>query len=198
LSQPRDPGNFTGTGDQDVEEWLHLYERISTHNRWDPTIILANIIFYLKDTARTWFLTHKETITSWDMCKEQLQHLFGDPTGRKLSSKRKLASRVQTSTESYMAYVQDILSLCHKADAGMADSERISHILKGIADDAFQLLVFKDCSTVETLVKECRRFEEAKKRRITSNFTRLPNTTATSTCEKTPTSDTQIAKIFKP
>lgn len=96
-----------------------------------------------------------------------------------------------------MAYVQDILSLCHKADAGMADSERISHIFKGIADDAFQLLVFKDCSTVETLLKECRRFEEVKKRRITSNFTRLPNTTATSTCEETPTSETQIAKIVR-
>lgn len=197
LSKPRDPGNFSGSGEQDVEEWLLLYERISTHNRWDPTIMLANVIFYLKDTARTWFLTHEEGITSWDMCKEQLQHLFGDPIGRKLSAKRKLASRVQTPTESYIAYIQDILSLCQKADPNMPDSERVPHILKGIADDAFQLLVFKDCATADAVIKECRRFEEAKKRRITANFIRLPNTAPTSSCED-PTSQTHhIAKIVR-
>lgn len=56
ISQPHD---FTGSRDQDVEEEIHLYEQISTHNRWDSTIMLANVIFYLKDTAKTWFLTHQ-------------------------------------------------------------------------------------------------------------------------------------------
>ncbi|XP_040068934.1 zinc finger MYM-type protein 1-like [Ixodes scapularis] len=56
----------------------------------------------------------------------------------------------------------------------------------GNADDAFQLIVFKDCATVDAVIQECRRFEEAKKRRITANFTRLPNTTPTSTCEDPP------------
>ncbi|CAN7981707.1 unnamed protein product [Ixodes pacificus] len=197
IAHPRDPGNFTGSGDQDVEQWIHLYERISVHNRWDPTIMLANVIFYLQDTARTWFLTHEETITSWDMCKEQLQHLFGDPTGRRLSAKRKLASRVQTPTESYITYIQDILSLCQKADPVMTNADKVTHILKGIADDPFQLIVFKDCATVDAVIQECRRFEEAKKRRITANFTRLPNTTPTSTCEDPPISERQIIRIVR-
>ncbi|XP_040075474.3 uncharacterized protein LOC120847682, partial [Ixodes scapularis] len=196
IAHTRDPGNFTGSGDQDVEQWIHLYERISVHNRWDPTIMLANVIFYLQDTARTWFLTHEETITSWDMCKEQLQHLFGDPTARRLSAKRKLASRVQTPTESYITYIQDILSLCQKADPVMTNADKVTHILKGIADNAFQLIVFKDCATVDAVIQECRRFEEAKKRRITANFTRLPNTTPTSTCEDPPISESQIIRIL--
>lgn len=111
IAKPRDPGLFTGTGDQEVEDWIDLYERVSVHNRCDGTIMLANVIFYLRDTARTWFETHEEELTSWDLCKAKLQDLFGRPTGRKLSAKRKLASRVQTSTESYVTYIQDVLSV---------------------------------------------------------------------------------------
>ena len=65
----------------------------------------------------------------------------------------------------------------------MAEAEKVAHILKGIADDAFTLLVFRNSSTVDDVINECRRFEEAKSRRITPHFSRLPNTAATSTCE---------------
>ncbi|KAM7281280.1 uncharacterized protein ISCGN_005828, partial [Ixodes scapularis] len=197
LTKPRDPGPFTGTGDQEIEDWIDLYERVSFHNRWDNTIMLANIIFYLRDTARTWFETHEEEITSWELCKSKLQDLFGRPTGRKLSAKRKLGSRVQTSTESYVTYIQDVISLCRKANPEMSDTDRIEHILKGIADDAFQLLVIKDCSTVDEVIKECRRFEAAKTRRIAHKFNRLPNTPATSSCEDTDASSVQITKIVR-
>ncbi|XP_042148270.1 uncharacterized protein LOC115310443 [Ixodes scapularis] len=159
--------------------------------------MLANIIFYLRDTARTWFETHEEEITSWELCKSKLQDLFGRPTGRKLSAKRKLGSRVQTSTESYVTYIQDVISLCRKANPEMSDTDRIEHILKGIADDAFQLLVIKDCSTVDEVIKECRRFEAAKTRRIAHKFNRLPNTPATSSCEDTDASSVQITKIVR-
>lgn len=49
----------------DVEDWLIEYERASKSNQWDPTIMLANIIYYLKETARVWFRTHEEELTSW-------------------------------------------------------------------------------------------------------------------------------------
>lgn len=95
-----------------------------------------------------------------------------------------------------MTYIQDILSLCQKADPNMPDSEKLPHVLKGIADHAFQLLVFKDCTTMEEVVKECRRFEEAQKRRITANIVRLPNTTPTSTCEDTSLQADHVAKLI--
>lgn len=68
----------------------------------------------------------------------------------------------------------------------MTESDKVSHVLKGIADDAFHLLICKDCVTVDSIVKECRRFEQAKGRRIARQFTRLPNTAATSSCEQVP------------
>lgn len=82
-----------------------------------------------------------------------------------------------------MTYIQDVLALCRKVDDNMPEMEKVAHILKGIADDAFTLLVFKSSSTVQEVINECRRFEDAKSRRITPTFSRLPNTAATSTCE---------------
>lgn len=64
----------------------------------------------------------------------------------------------------------------------MPEAEKVAHILNGIADDAFTLLVFKNSSTVQD-INECRRFEEAKSHRITPNFTSLPNKAATFSCE---------------
>lgn len=65
----------------------------------------------------------------------------------------------------------------------MSEADKVAHVIKGIADDAFHLLVFKNSSTVQDIISECRRFEEAKSRRVLHHFTRLPNTAATSTCE---------------
>lgn len=183
LAHPRDPGTFCGTDDVDIEDWLQMYERVSSHNRWDATLMLANVIFYLKGTAKVWFETHEAEITSWDICKEKLRDLFAKSANRQLAAKKELSTRAQSATESYITYIQDVLALCHKVDSQMSETEKVGHVLKGIADDAFNLLVYKNCSTVDTIITECRRFEEAKSRRITQQFTRLPNTAATSSCE---------------
>lgn len=183
LAHPRDPGTFSGTDNVDVEDWIHMYERVSTYNRWDPTLMLANVIFYLKGTARVWYETHEDDLTSWDTCKQKLCELFGKPLGRQLAAKRDLASRAQTSTESYVSYIQDVLALCRKVDDQMPESDKVGHVLKGIADDAFNLLVYRNCTTIDAIIKECRRFEDAKSRRIPQPYTRLPNTAATSSCD---------------
>uniref|UniRef100_L7M0E9 CCHC-type domain-containing protein n=1 Tax=Rhipicephalus pulchellus TaxID=72859 RepID=L7M0E9_RHIPC len=183
AAPPRDPGNFSGTDGEDVDEWLRLYELVSANHRWDPTLMLANLIFYLKGTAKAWFNNNVEELTSWDICKTKLREVFGHFAGCKRAAKQALGARVQTSTESYLAYIQDVLTLCRKADATMAEAEKVAHVLKGIADDAFNLIVFRGCSTINDVITECRRFDEAKSRRIVHHFTRLPNTAATSTCE---------------
>ncbi|XP_075738046.1 uncharacterized protein LOC119175706 [Rhipicephalus microplus] len=182
LTQPRDPGTFSGSDSTDVEERLQLYERVSALYNWDPTLMLANIIFYLDGTAKLWFSNYEEDITSWDICKQKLIDLFGKPIGRRRAAQKELASRLQSGTESYVTYIH-VLALCRKVGDKMPKSEKVAHILKGIADDAFNLLVFRNSSTVDDVINECRRFEGVKSRRITPHFSRLPNTAATSTCE---------------
>uniref|UniRef100_A0A224YQ09 Gag protein n=1 Tax=Rhipicephalus zambeziensis TaxID=60191 RepID=A0A224YQ09_9ACAR len=130
--------------------------------------------------------------------------LFGKPVGRKMAANKMLASRAQTSTESYVSYIEDVISLCRKANAEMPEADKVGHILKGIADDAFNLLICKNLTTVEDIIKECRRFEQAKSRRIDSVFARLPNTAATSSCEDrartqppAPVSPDQVTRIVR-
>lgn len=102
---------FCGTDQLDVEDWIATYERASGHNKWYPTITLANLVFYLQGTAKLWHDNHEEELNDWDTCEEKLRDLFGHPANRKSAAKQTLAARVQTSTESYVSYMQDMLAL---------------------------------------------------------------------------------------
>lgn len=73
----------------------------------------------------------------------------------------------------------------------------LTGLLISSRDIAFKLLIIKDCTTVEDVLKECRRFEAAKSRRIAHKFERLPNTPSTSSCEDTDTTSTKITKIVR-
>lgn len=182
VSHPRNPGDFTGTDNVDADEWLRMYERVSAHNRWDDTMMLANVVYSLKKPALTWFETNEARLTSWDRFKQEFRDVFGESLGRQLAAKKDLSSRAQSCTESYVTYIHDVLALCAKVDPQMPESDKVGHVLKGIADDAFNLLICKDCTTVDSVIKECRRFEQAKCRRISQQFIRLPHTAATSSC----------------
>lgn len=85
-------------------------------------------------------------------------------------------SRVQMSTVSYLTYFE---ARCRKVHAKMTEVDKV---MKEIADDVFNLIVFKGFSTANEIITECRRFEYAKSRRVTDYSARIPNTIATSTC----------------
>lgn len=100
-----DPGVFTGTGKVDVDEWLSTYQHVAKSYRWDLTLMMGNVIFYLGDTAKACFETHEAELASLDICKEKLQDLFGKPIGRQAEAQKNLASRAQTSNESCIFYI---------------------------------------------------------------------------------------------
>lgn len=200
VQTPRDPGTFSAQPGLDVDKWLRLYERVSQTHRWDPTMMLANVLFYLDGTPRVWYETNESELTSWDTFKEKLRDIFGDPTGRHAAARQELATRVQSPTESYVSYIQEVLALCRKVDEAMSEAEKVGHVLKGIADDAFNLLVYTNVSTIDRVIQECRRFETAKSRRVRPPFSRLPNTAATSTCSDstvTPPFEQSVTRIVR-
>lgn len=99
--------------------------------------------------------------------------------------RRKLWPTTYSQRQNPTSPTYKLLSLCQKIDSAMPDSTKVEHILKEIADNAYNLLVFRNCGTVEAVVDECPRFEQARNRHITRNFQRLPNNSATSSCEST-------------
>ncbi|UYV70738.1 hypothetical protein LAZ67_8000410, partial [Cordylochernes scorpioides] len=66
----------------------------------------------------------------------------------------------------------------------MSEGEKVSHLIKGVAEEVYQALVEKDISTVDQFVAFCRRFEAFKRMRVAPpRFNRLPNVTTISTAE---------------
>lgn len=178
----RDPPTFAGFGSDDVDEWLRTFERVSVHNAWDNTLKLANVVFYLRDTAKVWFDNHEEQIASWDAFKTRLSDVFGCPVSRKENATQRLATRAQSTGESITTYIEDILALCKRVNPTMPEKEKVENIMKGIAEDAFAVLVSRNPTTVAQLQEECQRWEGHRSRRIASPFTisRLQNCVASS------------------
>lgn len=162
----RDPPSFSGSDAEDVNEWIDTYDRVSKHNIWDDATKLSNVSFYLTDLAKTWFLNHESLLTTWTLFREKAQELFGRSAYRKADAERKLSQRAQQPAESYTAYIQDVINLCARINPTMTEPEKLKHVLKGIGEDAFQLMVTKSPSTVEGALTLCRELQEAKNSRI--------------------------------
>ncbi|XP_077560627.1 uncharacterized protein LOC144175423 [Haemaphysalis longicornis] len=169
--RPRDPASFSGIGDRDVEDWLSTFERISTHNKWDDAMKLNNVGFSFTHLAELWFNNHHRDMTTWAEFRERFMKAFGRPEVRKLQAEQRLRVRAQKTGEDFTSYIEDVVDLCKRVDPNMLETEKVKHILKGIDDDAFQMLLSKDPRTVSDVISLCQSYDELRKQRA---LTRRP------------------------
>ncbi|UYV84060.1 ASPRV1 [Cordylochernes scorpioides] len=89
---------------------------------------------------------------------------------------KKLKTRAQLKGESTECYIQDLLCLCKEVDPQMSEEDKISHLMKGIAEELYQALLPRDVQSTEQFITECRRVEALRCRRVTpTRYERLPN-----------------------
>lgn len=167
----RDPPSFNGTDEKDAEDWLATFERVSTHNHWDDRLKLNNVEFSLTGLAEQWFWNNAARLKTWPEFKDDFIKSFGRPAARKLLSEQRLRERAQKRGENFTSYIEDVVALCRKIDSAMPEPERIKHILKGIDDDAFHMLLAKNPQTVAEVVTICQSYDELRKQRA---LTRRP------------------------
>lgn len=165
VFRQRDPPIFTGSGDSDVEEWLSKYERVSASNKWDDQMKLGYVQFYLADIAQLWYNNHESDIPTWSVFKTSITDVFGRPSARKLRAEQRLRQRAQQPGENFTGYIEDVLNLCNRVNSTMTEEDKIKHILKGIEDDAFQMLLARNPTTVAALVSLCQSFDELRRQR---------------------------------
>ncbi|UYV61749.1 hypothetical protein LAZ67_1006322, partial [Cordylochernes scorpioides] len=176
CQRQRDPSTFSGDGNINPGQWLKEYERVSKYNRWDETMKLANVVFYLNGTAGRWFDNNEESLNSWRSFEDAFRGVFGLQEDSARRAEEVLKSRAQKAEESSESYIQEILSLCHQVNPRMEEGERVAHIIKGISEDTYQVLVAKDIQTVDEILKFCRHLTTVKQRRIgRTKFARLSN-----------------------
>ncbi|UYV66767.1 K02A2.6-like, partial [Cordylochernes scorpioides] len=144
LQQPRCPSTFAGDGSEDAQKWLKEYKRVAKFNRWDDTMCLANAVFFLEGTALKWFGNNEEALTSWDDFQRALGEAFGQQEEVIKEGASVLKNRAQKVKESSEAYIQDVLYLCQIINPRMDDETKLGHLMKGVAEDIYQILIAKD------------------------------------------------------
>lgn len=191
----REPPIFSGTDDNDVEEWLSSYERVSVHNKWNDSDKLAYVSFYLAGVASLWFRNHERDIRTWSAFKTSITEVFDRPAVRILRAEQRLRTRAQDTGETFTSYIEDVLDLCRRVNAAMTEAEKIKHVMKGIDDDAFQMLLAKDPRTVGDVISLCQSYDELRKQRALTR--RHPTPNAASLCSLTtgPEQASLIAQI---
>ncbi|UYV80895.1 K02A2.6-like, partial [Cordylochernes scorpioides] len=173
---PRNPSMFSGEGSEDPHNWLKKYERVAKHNQWDETLCLANVYFYLTGTALKWFENNEESILTWTEFMSQLKSVFGKNENLRLRAEKTLKTHAQLKGESTEFYIQDVLRLCKEVDPHMNEQDKISHLMKGIAEELYQALLPRDAHTTQQFVTECHRIEALHCKRVTpTRYERLPN-----------------------
>ncbi|UYV76604.1 hypothetical protein LAZ67_14001432 [Cordylochernes scorpioides] len=137
---------------------------------------LANAPFFLEGTAGRWYDINEEGIDSWDMLKEMFSRTFDNSGVLLRRAKDNLQNRVQKSRESCEFYIQDVLSLCRQVNPDMTKEEKVAHLMKGVVEDVYQVILVKEIDTVEAFVDWCRKVDACKQRRIGKpKFKRLLN-----------------------
>lgn len=110
----RNPLTFSRGPSQDVDDWLTRFDRVSIHNGWDEARKLANVVFCLVGTARTWSENDKDDFQSWDAFCSAVQGVFRVANNRKHPSLDELATRPQRESEPFAAYVESVMSFCRR------------------------------------------------------------------------------------
>ncbi|UYV76666.1 hypothetical protein LAZ67_14001640 [Cordylochernes scorpioides] len=167
----KDPTVFSGERGEDSQRWLSDFQRVARYNKWDDSMF--NVIFYLTVAA-----------LSWEEFKIKFCEIFGNKEDTAIKADSILRTRAQTSGENVESYIQEVLLLCKQSNPRMSEGEKVSHLIKGVAEEVYKALVGKDISTVDQFVAFCRRFEAFKRMRVAPpRFNRLPNVTTISTAE---------------
>ncbi|GFS92893.1 CCHC-type domain-containing protein [Trichonephila clavipes] len=176
LQQWRSPSTFRGAPGEDPLKWLKEYDRVANFNKWDDMMCLANVYFFLDGTARQWYVNNEDALDSWEAFKNGLSGLFGDRQKYTRRAEEQLKCRAQRSGESTQSYIQSVLGLCQEVNPLMKEDEKVSHLMKGVAEDIYQALLTREINDTASFTKWCNYIEDMKQKRVgRPRFERLPN-----------------------
>lgn len=89
---------------------------------------------------------------------------------------RRLASHSQREGQHFTAFIEDSFLALPWVNSDMSEDDKISHLMKEVAEDIFQLLVAKDPLVVAAFSAACKVLEEAHRFRLDRRaINRLPN-----------------------
>jgi len=143
---------FYGRRGEDGRRWLSLYERFAACYGWDHSFKLAYVAFYLKDMAATWFDNNEPQFGNWENFVALFKKVYADDGKIAQNADEQLRTRAQRPGETCQDYVQEILKLCREKDAAMPEPDKVAHVLKGIAENVYYLLLLKSFKKIDEIL----------------------------------------------
>ncbi|GFU94257.1 retrotrans_gag domain-containing protein [Trichonephila clavipes] len=68
------------------------------------------------------------------------------------------------------------IRLCQEVNPLMKEDEKVSHLMKGVAEDIYQALLTREINDTASFIKWCNYIEDMKQKRVgRPRFERLPN-----------------------
>ncbi|GFY05855.1 retrotrans_gag domain-containing protein [Trichonephila clavipes] len=182
LQQWRSPSTFRGAPGEDPLKWLKEYDRVANFNKWDDMMCLANVYFFLDGTARQWYVNNEDALDSWEAFKNGLSGLFGDRQKYTRRAEEQLKCRAP-HTHTHTAFRREYtvlhtkcIRLCQEVNSLMKEDEKVSHLMKGVAEDIYQALLTREINDTASFIKWCNYIEDMKQKRVgRPRFERLPN-----------------------
>ncbi|GFV05025.1 retrotrans_gag domain-containing protein [Trichonephila clavipes] len=92
--------------------------------------------------------------------------LFGDRQRYTRRAEEQLKCRAQRSGESTQSYIQSVLDFCQEVNPLMREDEKVSHLMKGVAEDIYQALLTREINDTASFIKWCNYIEDMKQKRV--------------------------------
>lgn len=65
-----------------------------------------------------------------------------------------------------MAYIEDVLCLCRRADSGKSGKNQLHYLFEGLSHDPFSGIASRPPNTVAAFIVECKRYKDLRSGRI--------------------------------
>lgn len=156
------PPHFKGRPDEDLEDWMLLYERYATALSWTEAQKANNLVFALEDEARHWFstalreATAEAPLTTWEQWQQALRRDFAGEHVRDWAFMQ-LQERRQQLNETPQHYVSSILQLCARASPTMADTEKVRCLLRGLRPEIMERVAISNPRTPADFLQHLQR-----------------------------------------
>lgn len=152
------PPVFRGKTDEDLDDWLHLYERYGRSLAWTDEQKADNLVFVLEDAARGWYVTalREETPETWEDWRKALQNTFAGDHVQEWAYIR-LQERRQQPGETPQQYVTGILQLCTRVNAKMPDAEKLRYLVRGLRPEMMERVALSNPRTTQEFLQHLQR-----------------------------------------
>lgn len=156
------PRPFSGSADDDIDEWLESLSVVASANGWKEEDLLKRYSVYLKGAARSWFVSSCDANDpkDWTAAVKKMKAAFG-AAKPELSNYERMSARQMVPGEPVATFFFDKLRLIKRYKPAMEKSEVVQHIIRSLTKPYYERIYGKTFDTPDKLYERLKTMDEA-------------------------------------